>query len=156
MLVEAGADANDNNCDVSNLYYAASRDMVEMVQLLLNYGANSKLIINKQKTTLLMVAAECANVECIRILINHGADVNEKDGKKRNTLYYAAAGGKLENALELINNGATFNSAYSSPLPYSSSLEMFTFFFVLEQMLMASLNYLMQLCMIMKKWWKNY
>lgn len=129
MLVEAGADVNeDNKYPFSNLFHAVSRDMVDMVELLLIYGAkDKKVIIENKELSSLMVASLYASVECIRTLINHGMDVNERDEKERNALYYAAMAGKLENAEELINNGITLHSSLASPLPYSSSLQMFHF-----------------------------
>ncbi len=103
-LPEAGIDVN-YHCDKHDgtaLIWAAINGHTEIVEILLNFGADG----NKQMTfgfTALMDAAENGHTEVVELLIDEGAKVNLKDNKGRTALMLASQEGHTE-IVELLKN----------------------------------------------------
>ena len=50
-------------------------------------------MLDKNKQSPLLFAAQCGYCECVDILLKEGADVNAADNQECSALYYAAATG---------------------------------------------------------------
>ncbi|HUE22680.1 MAG TPA: ankyrin repeat domain-containing protein [Bryobacteraceae bacterium] len=96
------------------LYYAASFNHTEIVQLLLEYHAdpNAPVSINERKdglsSTALQYAARSGNLRITSILIAAGARVNTKGAEGRTALHFA--GGQVGIIHLLIEKGADVNA----------------------------------------------
>jgi ankyrin repeat protein len=114
-LLSAGVDPDaPDRYGATPLYYAASFNQSEIVQLLLAYHAdpNARVSINTRDasqttTTPLQSAAGLGNVRITRILIAAGASVNTKGASGRTALL--AAGNQLGVMQLLIESGADIN-----------------------------------------------
>ena len=65
---------------------ASSKENIDVVDLLVNKGANLD-ITNKEGMTALMIACENANIEIISFLVNCEADINIQDDVKKISIY---------------------------------------------------------------------
>lgn len=89
----------------SALMYAAWAGDAEMVELLINAGADVNIRAKHSKDeTALMVASEAGHPEIVELLIDAGADVNAV-GDKHTALVYAVEYGKLDVIKVLIEKG---------------------------------------------------
>jgi hypothetical protein len=78
-------------------------DDTEMLQLLLNYGANP----NKTKNDhLLLRAVRNGYIEQVKLLLKHGANINETDGDGMTALSYAADRAESKMVQLLLDQGA--------------------------------------------------
>jgi len=96
----------DNGMGSTPLHYAAARDDVEMVIMLLNHGADVD-IRNSHKETPLHKAAILANTATAKVLIDNNADVNaETDYWLKTPLCFSAHSGDTITTERLIAAGA--------------------------------------------------
>lgn len=61
------------------IHWAADRGHLQILDILLQYGANVNLIDKDSGQTALHYAISCGHVECIKILLKHGANRNITD-----------------------------------------------------------------------------
>lgn len=109
MLLKNGANKEHRNLsDYTPLSLAASGGYVDIIQLLLNNGAeinsrtNSKLGISP-----LMLAAMNGHEDATRLLLENGSDINAQIETNKNTaLTLACFQGRAEVARQLIQYGA--------------------------------------------------
>jgi ankyrin repeat protein len=95
-LLADGVDPNVTWNSVTPLITAASRGHVEVVNLLLDYGADIDAVNNSRYNALLAAASE-NRPEVVRVLIERGADVERADKPGGNTaLIYAASKGHTD------------------------------------------------------------
>ena len=95
----------DDECQNSPLHHAAYVDCIEVINLLLSFGAT----INKEGDrgeTPLHLAAEGGCVRAINLLISNGATVNKKDMYDRTPLHRAAHCTKAQPLSVLLQYGA--------------------------------------------------
>lgn len=78
----------ENNSNTSPLMMAVTLNNIQIVKLLLNYGANPNLILENGATAL-MIAIKNHNIEIVQILLANRADVNLGNFKNMNPLLYA-------------------------------------------------------------------
>jgi len=105
-LIQAGADVNKRNAEEPHetpLFRAVFNENLEVVEMLLNAGADPNLAID-EGTTPLMVAAAHGVTEIVRKLIQKGANVNVKDSNGGTALMDAV--GDLELVQMLVEAGA--------------------------------------------------
>jgi ankyrin repeat protein len=110
-LLASGVDPDQpDRYGASPLYYAASFNQTEIVELLLAYHAdpNARLNINRNPATPLQNAASVGNLRIIRILIAAGASVNTKGAAGRTALH--SAGTQVGIMHLLIEKGADVNA----------------------------------------------
>ena len=85
------------------LHLASGKGHIEIVEFLLNHGADIELEILNGETTLMLAAryARYGQYETIKTLLEHGAKVNHKDENGRTALHNAAmySGEKVMNLL---------------------------------------------------------
>ena len=108
ILLEAGADVEAvGTFDRTPLARACDGNAVEIMQILLDKGAD----INKKRAvdggTVLMSAAANGRTEAVKLLLKKGADVNIKDGRGFTALTYAKIW-KRKDVIDLLRaHGAT-------------------------------------------------
>ncbi|MBO4628533.1 MAG: ankyrin repeat domain-containing protein [Treponema sp.] len=98
-------DINSKNYDdVSALTTAILNGYVDIIQVLLENGANYEL--TTQGYTPLMLASAYEKIEAIELLIKNGANVNATTSDGRTTLILATVDGHTESVKTLLANGA--------------------------------------------------
>ncbi|MDH5679942.1 MAG: ankyrin repeat domain-containing protein [Spirochaetota bacterium] len=98
----------------SLLYYSIDKNKAKSAKLLIQRGANVK-VINSSGEKPLHIASSEGNLELIKILIANGANVNAKVKKghydeKRTPLHYAANQGQYDTVKYLVSKGADINA----------------------------------------------
>ncbi len=88
LLLELGANLNEEDEMVSPLMAAMEAENIELMRLLLERGANPNIKIYAHKS-LLHKAAQCNFEQAALLLLKHGADVNAKDDKGATALHEA-------------------------------------------------------------------
>src|SRR5437870_13850963 len=86
-LLDAGADVNARRGEP--LIGAVLEGHTEIVQLLLERGADPNAKDEEHEITVLMYAAQESDVEIVRLLLGAGADVNAWDWMGRTAWMYA-------------------------------------------------------------------
>jgi ankyrin repeat protein len=122
--------AKPNFADWGNYGYtplggAASTGCLELVELLLNCGAN----INAQNhacITALMQAAGNNHIEVVRLLLNRGADVNLASYTGRTALSMAILNGNTKMVCLLLDHGAKVNTTIRSHRNFKRHINPYT------------------------------
>ncbi|HUU20211.1 MAG TPA: ankyrin repeat domain-containing protein [Sedimentisphaerales bacterium] len=109
------------------LHLASSKGHIEIVEFLLNHGADTELEIFNRDTPLMVAAryARHGQYETIKTLLEHGAKVNHKDKHGRAALHDAAMYSGKEVINLLISYGADVNARdehQSTPLHQAAML----------------------------------
>jgi len=94
------------------LLYAAINGDIEIVEMLLNRGANINAV-NQYGITALHNAVRSKTMEIIELLLKRGAYVNAKDSYSVTPLQLAFENGSEEIVKLLLKHGAYVNSAYN-------------------------------------------
>jgi ankyrin repeat protein len=77
LLINAGANVNEPECQHGNALQTASRTgHANIVRMLLDHGADANAIARRARTTALQTATRWGQKEIVRLLIDAGADVN--------------------------------------------------------------------------------
>jgi len=109
-LIAQHIDVNATETDGSTaLHWAAQRDNVELVDLLLAAGANAKSA-NRYKITPLSLAAMNGNGEIVERLLKAGAGANDTSEDGQTALMTAALNGKPGAVKVLLAHGATVDT----------------------------------------------
>jgi len=113
--------------DFTPLHLASSKGHIEIVEFLLNHGADMELEIFDGETPLMLAAqhARHRQYETIKTLLEHGAKVNHKDENGRTALHNAAMHRGKEVINLLISYGADVNARnkyQSTPLHQAAML----------------------------------
>jgi cytochrome c len=119
LLMERGADVNATTAlGVAPLGPAIGKRNIELIQLLLDHGANPNSAVGRQ--TVLHLAAARGCLECVKALVEAGADVNSQtsDSQYRTPLHNAKLLGSQEVADYLMTHGAII----PKPAPISAKL----------------------------------
>ena len=112
LLLECGVDVNALDKDGwTSLHWAAFKGRVEVAQVLLDHGANSKLENKHGETALHIVSrgsfdSQEQGVSTARLLLERGVDMNAWDKNGWTSLHRAAFKGRLEIARVLLDHGA--------------------------------------------------
>jgi ankyrin repeat protein/peroxiredoxin len=108
-LISKGAEVNARHTEGGStpLHYAVLTNHPEVVELLLDHGADLK-ILYKTKTALHLAAAS-GYARCATLLIAHGADVNARDETGATPLSEASWTGETEMVRLLVAKGANAN-----------------------------------------------
>ncbi|KAH9054885.1 ankyrin repeat-containing domain protein [Lactarius vividus] len=116
LLLKHGADVNTQMANKwTPLHAAAFRGMPEVVQILLDHGANTSMENDQGETALhLMSRGEYRskedNFNVARLLLEHGMDVNARKKNKATPLHLAVSWGRFEIVRVLLDNGANPNA----------------------------------------------
>jgi uncharacterized protein len=101
--LRSGADVNSRDSrGFSPLMIAAGRGQREMVELLLNAGADPHMIETHMGATALHKAAQCGCLHVIELLLDHGAFVDQQSATLGNTPLIDAVLHRQENAVLLM------------------------------------------------------
>ena len=112
LLLKAKADVNKvSQFSGTPLAVAVGEQQTEMVQLLLENGADYDLAGKETGWTPLHVAAFEGFFESAKLLVNRGANVNAKDSGGQTPFMDAAHSPNLETAFFLIKHGADLEAA---------------------------------------------
>ena len=127
ILLNAGADPNIPDTDGNTRLHDTVRHGYnrEVLQLLLDYGANVNAIDNCNETVL-MKAYWNGNTDVINVLLNAGADPNIADFKGVPLIYYAVEGGGSKDVLQaIIDHCADVNATINGNLtPFMKACRM--------------------------------
>jgi uncharacterized protein len=114
-LLNQKEDVNKAQGDgMTALHWAASNDDLEMVQLLLNAGANVKAETRLGAVTPLFMACKSGNASIIEALLKAGASASAPDAHGTTPLMMAAAAGGAEAVKVLLEHGADANAKETS------------------------------------------
>ena len=94
------------------LHIAYEHDSIELVQILLDKGADVNAQ-NNSKQTPLHIACKCESIELVQILLNKGADVNVQNNSKQTPLHIACESDSIELVHILLDKGADVNAVIS-------------------------------------------
>lgn len=110
-LLSEGVDVNvvDKSTDCTALGEAVSRGNLELVQTLINAGADPNIKNNSGQTALMRLNEE-SSAEIVHALLDAGAKVNHKDEDRDTALHVAAALEKTEILQALLDAGAKVNA----------------------------------------------
>ncbi|OUM65276.1 hypothetical protein PIROE2DRAFT_7737 [Piromyces sp. E2] len=112
LLVENGADVNGKDINgLTALYYTIflNKKYINIVEYLLNHGANINEIINNQNETVLFYAVKYSNETIVKLLVDNGADINHKNKDNNIPLGTVTYKNKGANFFEmLINKNVNF------------------------------------------------
>ena len=110
-LIAKGADVNSKDKKYGNtaLMWASYNGNVEIVQALIDKGADINANSNPGRTAL-MWASISGHKEVVQLLLAKGADVNSKDVDGNTALIHAADEGRTEIVQALIDKGADVNA----------------------------------------------
>ena len=111
LLLINGSKVNKNNSKPCNtpLHYAVRNGELEIVQMLLDRGANINVQSLKSKTAL-HIAVEDNRMDIIDILLNHGANVKISDISDVTPLHTAVKNDSVEIIKLLLSRGANVNA----------------------------------------------
>lgn len=91
------------------LLLAAYRSNLEIVRILLEYGADIKRRLWAEYEGCTALHHGSNNSEIVKLLLAHGADILTRDASERTPLFYAAEGGNVESTSELLKCGLEKN-----------------------------------------------
>ena len=110
LVVDCGVDPNvQDDLGMTPLHRAASDGYLEVVELLLEHGANSNIQENKYGWTPLHYAAKKCHVNVARVLLDHGADPTIRDNEGKTPLDY---GSNCEEIIEELRRGGSRTMVY--------------------------------------------
>lgn len=98
------------------LIVAATKGHLQVVEMLLEQGANVKKR-DKQRRTALLQAVKNGHADVASVLLAHGADPNDPDSSKNAPLHYCCAYGWWQCTDLLLGCGANINAANDWKLP---------------------------------------
>lgn len=117
QILSLGTDPNtvENATSATPLFTAIANNNPQMVQMLLDHGADVNQVNEKGSYPIHEAASGNAFVgdskyranEMIQTLIEHGADVNQKNAKGQTALMLACKAGRAETLVFLLNKNAT-------------------------------------------------
>lgn len=114
-LLKQKIDVNSTQGDGSTaLHWAAYRDDLEMVKLLLASGANVKAATSEGAITPLFMACQNGDAPMIDLMLKAGADPNSVKANGTTPLMMAAASGSADAAKLLLDHGAEVNAKESA------------------------------------------
>ena len=114
-LLKQKIDVNAPQGDGSTaLHWAAYRDDLEMVKLLLAAGADPKVTTREGAITPLLMACQNGNAAMIETLLKAGADANAVKTNGTTPLMMAAASGNADAVKTLLAHGANVNAKESA------------------------------------------
>jgi ankyrin repeat protein len=109
-LIENGADVNAKWRDGNALHAASINGHQEIVQLLLNEGANIDAS-GERYGTALQAASYVGFQEIVQLLLNEGANIDASGGRYGTALQAASLKGKKEIVKLLLNEGANIDAS---------------------------------------------
>ncbi|BDI30785.1 hypothetical protein CCAX7_28360 [Capsulimonas corticalis] len=109
-LLAAGADVNARNKWGSTALWSAALAMRgDLVDFLLQHGAEIDIRDNSGRTVLIFVTTHFFGGDIIERLLAHGAQVNARDAESRTALMYAAISARRSIMDTLLDGGADIN-----------------------------------------------
>jgi len=127
-LLKQAADVNAAQGDgMTALHWAASKDDVEMAQMLLYAGANVRAATRLGGITPLWMAAQNGNARMIEMLLEAGADANSAALTGVTPLMLAAASGSIDAIKALAEHNADLNAKEATygqtPLMFAAAFD---------------------------------
>lgn len=114
-LIKSGADVNVQGANgLTPLMRAAGQGRPDIVEILLQAGANIDAKDIEGKTSLMGVAMSNVEPDVAKVLIRHGAKLDERANSGDTALIFAAKFGHEQVAREIINAGAKLHEKDSN------------------------------------------
>ena len=130
LLLQARANINQlNNAGATALMEACLTDtpLIDLVRLLIQYGANINIKSTKLQRTALMNAAQLGHTSIAQYLLEQGAPVNTQDVKGVTSLMIASQFGHPETVRVLLDYGADANMLAWDEKMYQTALTLACF-----------------------------
>ena len=96
--------------DYSAIHIAAMGGHVQVVEILLSYGADKEMPSRASRKRPLHLAVEAGHVAMVRYFLDKGSDIAASDGASAQAIHYAAGCGFMEMLSFLLGRGATISS----------------------------------------------
>src|SRR5688572_6585463 len=110
-LISGGTDVNQLAVDgTTALHWAVYRKDVELVEMLLDEGANPN-IRNDYGASPMTVASEHGNYPIMKALVDAGGDIESANSEGQTLLMAVARTGNIETAKLLLDKGANVNAS---------------------------------------------
>lgn len=97
--------------DLSAIHFAAKGGQVQVVGILLSYGANKEMPTRARRKRPLHLAVEGGHVGMVRYLLDNGTNIAASDGRSAQAIHKAAACGSTVMLSLLLDRGAAIDSA---------------------------------------------
>ena len=111
-LLQQPRNPNDANEDGKTpLFHAAEQGHVQVVELLLEAGANTDVSESAEGYTPLWLATRNGHLNIVQFLVEHGADKDQAQKDGATPFFAAAEGGHLDIARFLVEHGADKDQA---------------------------------------------
>lgn len=123
-LLDAGANIDNIYSLSTPLICACHTGNIEMVKLLLKYGANIEAGGYEEYKPLHYACQQC-HVEIVKILLLYGANINGKTEWNHYPIHTAAIGGNIDIVKLLLESGANKNikdDNYKRPIDYAKEI----------------------------------
>ena len=108
-LVKKGSDVNRIYCTCPPIYVATLMHNLNVIQMLLELGANVNATTIELEHTALHCAASRGDLGIVRFLLLNGANADQPDGDGSTAIMLAARGGNIDILRHLIHSGADPN-----------------------------------------------
>ena len=115
-LLELGANPNSYRNDNPAIAVATEKRNIEMIQLLLEHGADIDLKTKRKGLTPLMIASRDGNIDIVKFFLDAGADINAVNHNGNNALKVAVQSGQIDVVKEIIKRNSILNDQSWSPL----------------------------------------
>ncbi|KAK0517484.1 hypothetical protein JMJ35_000639 [Cladonia borealis] len=100
--------------DLSAIHFAAKGGQVQVVGILLSYGANKEMPTRTRRKRPLHLAVEGGHVGMVRYLLDNGTNIAASDGASAQAIHEAAACGSTVILSLLLDRGAAIDSAMTN------------------------------------------
>ena len=123
-------EAIESNYHQTPLIYASTKGYLNIVRILIEFGANIESL-DKNKDTPLMMASLYGHIDVVDFLIKNGANINAVDDEGDTALHLAAMNSHVSVIKYLLTNGANSNRKNhigKTPISYAKGNEILSLF----------------------------
>lgn len=107
LLIDAGASVNVKTVNGKTpLQKAIEKNRPNVVNLLIQFGANVNAVYNSENRTALHLASRNGFDKIVEALIGHGASINYQNKFGRTALLKAIEGGKFHSTIKFSNQNS--------------------------------------------------
>ena len=100
--------------DLSPIHFAAKGGHIQVVEILLSYGANKEKLSCVSRIRPLQLAVQAGHVDMVRYLLDNGTDIAAPDGESAQAIHVAAKYGSPAIVSFLLDRGAAIEPTMSN------------------------------------------